>query len=118
MAWLLNVDRFEPPRDDGPLRIFRKGDVVDGLDDAEVERLLKCGALVSDTPVMAPPAPVVADAPAAPPEEPDEESPTVRHTRPAKSAPLAKWKNYAESLGIDTKQLKEKAAIIAAVNAH
>lgn len=90
----------------GPL--LKQGSTHD-IEDALFDEFVDKGVFVVDTP------PVVE--PAAPVEEVVESDSDVEVdegvSRPAKSAPVTAWREYADSLGVDTKGLS-KAEIIAA----
>lgn len=91
----------------GPLRL--QGTTIE-VEDALYDAYVGKGVFVSD--VDSAPAPVSVPEPAPAVEEPAPvKAPKV--VKPAKAASLARWREYAQSLGIDHKGLS-KAEIIAA----
>lgn len=91
----------------GPL--LKQGSTHD-IDDALFDEFVDKGVFVVDTPT-------VVEESAAPVEDVVESDTGVGvddgASRPAKSAPVTAWREYADSLGVDTKGLS-KAEIIAA----
>lgn len=96
----------------GWYRLVEPGEIFE-IKDADFQRLFSLGAVVEeghDTHVA--PAPAFVPEPAPAVEEPAPvKAPMV--AKPAKAASLARWREYAQSLGIDHKGLS-KAEIIAA----
>ena len=93
----------------GPLRV--QGTTIE-VEDALYDAYVGKGVFVSDMDSEPAPAPAPVPEPEPVVEEPAPvKSPKV--TKPAKAASLARWREYAQSLGIDHKGLS-KAEIIAA----
>lgn len=90
--------------------VLAPGAVVD-VDDATAKWLERCGAVAHDLPAKADkPTP---DKPTPQPKPEPVEKPAGGLKRPPKTAPVDKWRKYAESQGIIPKGLSKKELIAA-----
>ncbi|WP_426707541.1 hypothetical protein ACEN2D_02215 [Corynebacterium auriscanis] len=103
--WQPGDDRFVP------------GDVVE-VDDDVAAWLERSGSVVKPTrgAAVVAPAPAAVDsepAPAPGEVEPDPEAKSVDDGRPARTASIDQWRDYAKNCGIDTKGLNKQEIISA-----
>lgn len=113
MVYRLNVDFWKPDNTHG----YVKGDVLDGINEADLERLIRCGAAVDveTTAVVEPVADIreaaleseAAEHVDAPVSEPEGLKP------PKKSQGEQAWREYADNLGIDVKGMSKQEIIAA-----
>lgn len=111
MVYRLNVDFWKPDS----TQSYVKGDVLDGINEVDLERLIRCGAAVDveTTAVVEP----VADARGAaleavePVDAPVSESEGLKP--PKKSQGEQAWRDYADKLGIETKGMTKQEIIAA-----
>lgn len=96
--------------ENGASVLYKRGESFES--DSDLAHLVGLGALSTEPPApAAPAAPVTVDEVAAPPAAPVA---TVL-PRPRNTASTDEWRAYAESLGIDTKGLKTREVLRAAV---
>lgn len=113
MVYRLNVDFWKPDS----TQSYVKGDVLDGINEVDLERLIRCGAAV-DVETIAVVEPV-ADAGGAaleseaaePVDAPVSESEGLKP--PKKSQGEQAWRDYADKLGIETKGMSKQEIIAA-----
>lgn len=95
------------------------GEVIDPVDEDDIPRLLRIGVLVDENDAASTPTVIVTDTSQEPEEEPEEdledEPEDEPLERPKNSAKTEEWREYAESIGIDTSKLKNRDDIRAAV---
>ena len=113
MVYRLNVDFWKPDNTHG----YMKGDVLDGINEVDLARLIRCGAAVDvETTAVVDPVDVARGAAleseaAEHVDAPVSESEGLKP--PKKSQGEQAWRDYADKLGIDVKGLSKQEIIAA-----
>lgn len=112
MVYRLNVDFWKPDNTHG----YVKGDVLDGINEVDLERLIRCGAAV-DVETIAVVEPAVVGGAAVESEAAEHvDAPVVESEGlkpPKKSQGEQAWRDYADRLGIDVKGMSKQEIIAA-----
>ena len=112
MVYRLNVDFWKPDN----TQSYVKGDVLDGINEVDLDRLIRCGAAVDvETIAVVEPAVVggvaLESEAAEPVDAPVSESEGLKP--PKKSQGEQAWRDYADKLGIETKGMSKQEIIAA-----
>lgn len=113
MVYRLNVDFWKPDI----TQSYVKGDVLDGINEVDLARLIRCGAAVDvETTAMVEPVDAVGGVAleseaAEPVDAPVSESEGLKP--PKKSQGEQAWRDYADKLGIETKGMSKQEIIAA-----